>query len=213
MIGTIGFLVQDTSNRRRWRVWLLATSLYTLACLGSALLLGALLGALGRLVQSLALASGLHLPVAHADIWLVGVLALAYAASDAGWPRLPRPILMAAVPITWWRAWRPYGAALAYGAALGAGVFTRVPFGAFYVLCAWCASRGDPVYGALLMGAYGAARALVMFPASWGVYRHRMHVVEWLSGPLFDLDRARRVLAVALVAFGALALASAFLIR
>jgi len=48
MIGTIGFLVQETSDR--WR-WLLSASLYTIACLSTAMLLGTSLGALGHLIQ------------------------------------------------------------------------------------------------------------------------------------------------------------------
>ncbi|HLX58780.1 MAG TPA: hypothetical protein VKR83_17305 [Ktedonobacteraceae bacterium] len=204
MIGTIGSLVQETSNR--WR-WLLSASLYTLACFGSASLLGTMLGVLGQVIRGLV--HGTAFP--HAGAWLIGLLAVAYAASDVGLLWLPRPILRHAVPITWWRWWGPYRAALAYGAALGLGVMTRIPFGAFYVLCAWCVLKGDPGYGALLMGTYGAVRALVIFPASWGLYCHRTAVTTWFSSPLFNLWRAQRVLAVTLILFGTLVLASAVL--
>ena len=201
MIGTIGFLVQETSNRRRW---LLSASLYTVACIGTAILLGATLGALGHLLRS-----WIHGPAfPHAGAWLIGLLALAYAVSDVGLLRMPRPILRQAVPITWWRWWRPYGAALAYGAALGLGVMTRIPFGAFYVLCIWCVLKGDATYGSLLMGTYGTARALMIFPASWGLSCHRSAITEWFSSPLFSLWRAKRVLAVALIMFGTLVLVS-----
>ena len=202
MIGTIGSLVQETSDR--WR-WLLSAGLYTVACLSTAMLLGATLGSLGHLIRTWV--HGTAFP--HVGVWLIGLLALAYAVSDVGLLRLPRPTLRQAVPITWWRWWRPYGAALAYGAALGLGVMTRIPFGAFYVLCAWCVLKGDPMYGALLMGSYGAVRALVIFPASWGLYCHRTAITEWFSSPLFNLWRAQRVLAVALIMFGTLVLVSA----
>jgi hypothetical protein len=90
---------------------------------------------------------------------------------------------MTAVPITWWRWWKPYGAAVAYGAALGLGFTTRIWFGAFYVLCAWCLVQGNPGVGALLMGTYGFARAMTLFPASWCVYRqgtdHQARL-EWI---------------------------------
>src|SRR5947209_13199134 len=135
MIGTIGSLVQETSNR--WR-WLLSASLYTIACTGTAMLLGAILGAVGHLVGAWVHGAALYTAFPLAGAWLIGLLALAYAVSDVGLLRLPRPILRQAVPITWWRWWRPYGAALAYGAALGLGVMTRIPFGAFSVLCTWC---------------------------------------------------------------------------
>jgi sulfite exporter TauE/SafE len=199
MIGTIGSLVQETSHRFRW---LLSVAIYSVACVGASLLLGAVLSAVGRALRAGVSALGLHAPFPHADVWLVGLLALAYAASDLGAFRLWRPTLRYSVPITWWRRWRPYGAALAYGASLGFGFMTIIPFGAFYVVCGWLIVRGDPLSGALVMAGYGAARALVMFPASWGAYRHRTHIVEWLSSPLFDLERARRWLAAALLAYG-----------
>jgi hypothetical protein len=203
MIGTIGFLVQDTSHRGRW---LLSASLYIIACIGTAMLLGTTLGFQGHLVGSWFHNTALYAAFPHAGVWLIGLLALAYAFSDVGLLWLPRPMLRQAVPITWWRWWRPYGAALAYGASLGIGVMTRIPFGAFYVLCAWCVLKGDLLYGALLMGTYGAARALMIFPASWGLYRHRTAIDEWLSSPLFDMRRAQWMVAVALTMFGTLVL-------
>jgi sulfite exporter TauE/SafE len=204
MIGTIGFLVQETSNRRRW---LLATSLYTVACVTTAALLGTLLGAAGQLMRGL-----FGPPLALPGGLLVGTIAIAYAVSDVGLARLPRPTLKHAVPVSWWRKWKPYGAALAYGAALGIGVMTQMPFGAFYVLCAWCIVHGSPAYAALLLGTYGAARALVMFPASWGVYCHRAAITEWLTGPLFDQWRAQRIIAVALTIFGAQAIVTTIMV-
>jgi hypothetical protein len=208
MIGTIGFLVQETSHR--WR-WLLSASLYTLSCLSSATLLGALLGALGYLLRAWVHGTILSATFPRAGAWLIGLLALAYAVSDVGLLPLPRPTLRYAVPVTWWRWWRPYGAAVAYGAALGLGVMTRIPFGAFYVLCTWCLIKGDVTYGAVLMGTYGAARALMIFPASWGLYCHRTAISEWFSSPLFSLWRAQRILAVALIMFGTLVLVSTVL--
>lgn len=209
MIGTIGFLVQEPSTR--WR-WLGATSLYTIACAAAAAGLGAMLAAAGQLVLGAICADVDCRGGALAGLGLVGMLAVAYAASDAGLLRLPRPALMVAVPVTWWRWWRPYRAAIAYGAALGVGVMTRVHFGALYVLCAWSALSGDPAYGALLMGTYGAARALVLFPASWGVLCHRDTIDDWLFSPLFSLPRAQRVVAFVLMVFGVQALISVALV-
>jgi hypothetical protein len=205
MIGTIGFLVQETSNLRRW---LLSASLYTAACLGTSMLLGAILCLLGQLIGDWVHGTAVYATLPHAGAWLIGPLALAYAVSDVGLLRMPRPTLMYAVPITWWRWWKPYGAALAYGAALGIGVTTQIQFGAFYVLCTWCILKGDATYGALLMGTYGAARALMIFPGSWGLYCHRTAIIEWFSSPLFSLVRAQRILAVVLIMFGTLILVS-----
>src|SRR5690349_13705181 len=113
MICTIGSLVQETSNRLRW---LFAVSLYTIACLSTSMLLGALLGMLGYLLRGGLGAASLHFALPHAGAWAIGLLALAYAASDMGWLPMPRPNLTQAVPISWWRSWQPYGAALVYGA-------------------------------------------------------------------------------------------------
>lgn len=201
MIGTIGALVQDSSNRLRW---LLSASLYTIACLGTATLLGMTLGALGHFLGVWVQGAAIDAAFPHLAAWLIGLLSLAYAVSDVGLLRLPRPTLTKAVPITWWRWWRPYGAALAYGAALGLGIMTRIPFGAFYVLCTWCVLKGDATYGALLMGTYGAVRALVLFPVSWGLNCKHTPITEWCTSPLFNLWRAKQILAVALIMFGTL---------
>ena len=206
MIGTIGSLVEEASDRRRWP---LAASLYIVASLGTASLLGAALGAIGRLAHDLVCgrAGCSWFPTAAA--WCVGTLAIAYAAADLGLVRLPRPSLMHAVPVTWWRLWRPYGAALAYGGALGLGLTTRIHFGAFYVLCALAVLQGEPGRGALLLGTFGTARALILVPASWGAYHHRGAVADWLStSPYFDLGRARRGVAIVLAAFGSQAIAT-----
>lgn len=209
MIGTIGSLVEVASDRRRWP---LAASLYIGACLGAAALLGAALGATGHVARGLACGEAGCTWFPSAGAWLVGVLAIAYAASDVGLAPLPRPTLAHAVPATWWRRWPPYTAALAYGGALGLGLTTRIHFGAFYVLCTLSLLQGEPGHGALLLGTYGAARALVLLPASWGAYRHRGAVAEWLAtSPYFDLGRARRGVAVALAAFGAQAIVAAAL--
>jgi hypothetical protein len=210
MIGTIGSLVEEASDRRRWP---LAAGLYIAACVGAAALLGAALGAIGHLAHGLVCGGAGCSWFPPAAAWCVGTLAMAYAASDLGLIRLPRPTLMHAVPVTWWRRWQPYGAALAYGAALGLGLTTRIHFGAFYVLCALAVLQGDPSCGLLLMGTYGAVRALVLLPASWGAYRHRGAVAEWLStSSYFDLGRARQAMAIALAAFGAQTVVAAALL-
>jgi hypothetical protein len=209
MIGTIGSLVEEATDRRRWP---LSAGLYIAACLGAAALFGAALGAIGHLARGLVCGGAGCAGLPSTGAWLVGILAIAYAASDVGLVALPRPTLMPAVPVTWWRLWRPYGAALAYGAALGLGLTTRIHFGAFYVLCALAVVQGDPGRGALLMGTYGTARALVLVPASWGAYRHRGAVAEWLAtSPAFDLERTRRLVAIALAAFGAQTVVTAML--
>ncbi len=167
MITTIGSLVQETSTRISWFI---ATSLYILACFGSSLALGALLGGLGELMHLTISKWSMYPSLSAVGVVFVSFLAMAYALSDVGLLHLPHPSIWDAVPLVWWRRWRPYGASLAYGAALGLGVMTRVRFGAFYIICLWCVLRGDAFYGAMLLGTYGLLRALVLIPASWSIY-------------------------------------------
>ncbi len=165
MITTIGSLVQETTNRLRW---LLATGLYISGCIGTSLILGAALGWLG---YALPITSGGVVNTLARS--MVGILAIGYALSDMNFVRLPRPYIMFAVPLAWWQRWRPYGAALAYGAALGVGLTTYVLFTGVYFLFAWCFVQGNPAYGAVLMGTYGVARALTILPGTWYVFRSR----------------------------------------
>ena len=81
MIGTIGFLVQDTSNRL---CWLLSASLYTLACIGTATLLGTLLSLVGCLLHIWLHGLPVFSMIPRAEIVFVGLLAIAYAVSDVG---------------------------------------------------------------------------------------------------------------------------------
>ena len=75
-------------------------------------------------------------------------------------------------------------------------------FGSFYVLRFWCLVKGDVVYGALLMGAYGAGRALAVFPVSWRVYRYPAAVKESMSALLSHMLSMRCVVDVVLIMFG-----------
>ncbi len=199
MISTIGSLVQGIANRRRW---LIATSIYIIACSSTSILLGTLLSTVGQAIQHLACGTSTCVPLSTVEVAPVGIVAVAYALSDIGMIKLPRPRVMHAVPATWWRWWSPYRAALAYGAALGIGVTTEIYFGAFYVLCLWCVVKGNIAYGALLMGTYGAARSLTLFPASWVVYKCCTDSSRGLRHLLNSLRTAKLIMAAMLILFG-----------
>jgi len=198
MIGTIGSLVQVASKRSQW---LSATTLYVLGCTGTAALVGGLLGELGRLLHP-----GGPLAAVPAAKVAIGLIAIADSASDLGILPLPRPHLSPAVPVTWWRNWNPYVAALTYGGSLGLGISTRISFGSFYVLCIWATMLGNPVTASLLLATYGTARSLIMFPISWMLVRPSGSASEWSQHALFKIQRARASVAVPLTAFGTLLL-------
>lgn len=207
MIITIGSLVQETSHRIRSY---LTISLYVFACLVTSSVVGVLLSGIGQAFHSINCQFAFCSSISPLAIWGIGGIAVAYAASDIGLLSLPRPRLMDAVPLIWWRWWKPYGAALAYGAALGLGITTRIQFGTFYILCLWCIYKGDLVYGTMLMGTYGGVRAFTLLPVSWGIYCYRGqndsnrrigNLLRWLSN-------AKLITALVLVIFGTLLLTS-----
>ncbi len=200
MIRTIGSLVQEPLNTR---IWLFAVSLYTFTCISTSMLLGTFLSIMGMIVHSMMSNIDQHVQFfKDIEYVLIGLLAIAYALSDYGLFRLPRPRLMNAVPVTWWRWWRPYGGALAYGAALGLGVTTRIHFGAFYILCIWCMFKGNLLYGAILMGLYGVARSLVLFPTSRYIYGSCTNPEPSLSWLTNSLEMAKLIVGIVLIAFG-----------
>lgn len=201
MACTIGSLVQGITNHRRW---LSATSIYIIACTTTSVLLGIVLSIGGQLLRLYARATFpqavLHWlsPLAMALFCLVSV---AYALSDLEVITLPRPRLMHAVPLNWWRWWQPYGGALAYGAALGIGITTEIYFGAFYAVCLWCIVRGNLVYGALLMGTYGFIRAVTLIPATHTLYKRSATVQQGIRYLLHLQETARLMMALLLVLF------------
>src|SRR5579885_3612782 len=192
MIGTIGSLVQETFKR-----WLIATSLYIAASLGASSLFGLALGAVGYLLDLVVSDK----PFSAVRLIITGFFTLAYAASDLGIIRLPRPTLMFGVPASWWQRWGAYRGALAYGGALGLGLTTFIAFGSFYVLCLWCIIVGNVGYGALLMGTYGLARALVLVPASWRVYGRQTSSWEQLAWFISKLKPVREIIVFVLAIF------------
>ena len=199
MIGTIGSLVQETSHLKRW---LISTTLYTIACLCTSILLGLFLGLVGYFVHFLLRPCIICDSTSSIEYIVIGLLAVGYALSDIGFFRLPRPHILAAVPVTWWRWWNPYGAALAYGAALGLGIMTRVQFGTFYILCLWCVLKGTPIYSMLLMGTYGIIRALTLLPTSLYVYRSTATSNVCFTRLLTSLEPAKLLSAITLTLFG-----------
>jgi sulfite exporter TauE/SafE len=218
MIFTIGSLVQETSDRPRWK---LATGLYVAAATTTSAALGAALAALGVGVRAVLCWGGQCGAAPNGALSgaqaLVGVCAIAYAASDLGFIALPRPVIMQAVPVTWWRRWLPYKAALAYGAALGLGVTTRIPFGAFYVILLSAAAQGNVVHGAVLVGAYGFARAVVLPVISWmlsagsNVAGNACAIEGQGAAILKQRAWVQQLLATLLAVFGAVSLATAAL--
>lgn len=128
---------------------LLAAVLFAIGALVSAALLGAALGLLGGLV-----------PLVPALI-VVGGLALAGAAGEAG--LIPRvlPTIRRQVPESWRRRWPLPAWSLAYGAGLGVGCLTHQVTTTYWIAAAGALAIGDPLWSAAAFAAFGLGRAVV----------------------------------------------------
>ena len=141
-------------SRHRYRV---ALALFSVGAIGAAAALGALLGLAGA-----SLDRSWTVPV-------LAVLALVAGLREWGVLRVPLPGAHRQVPERWRREW-PLGAwSLAYGAGLGAGIFTHQVVASFWVACAGAIAIGDPAWSAACLALFGAGRALmVALPARGG---------------------------------------------
>ena len=187
MIATIGSLVQATETRTRW---LVAYALYAVSCC----LAGALLGAAVSLAEHWANPGGGSFAKGGTALGM-GILAVAYSSSDLRLIWLPRPRFSSAVPVTWWRKWGAYRASIAYGLALGTGLCTRVGLGSVYVLFGACLFAPDVIYGAFVMGSFGAGRAASLLAAAIALSRGKS-LGQLIACPLLDEETARNVVAI-----------------
>ena len=141
-------------SRHRHRV---ALALFSVGAIGAAAAVGAVLGLLGAPLDR-----SWTVPV-------LAVLAVLAALREWGVLRVPVPGARHQVPERWRREW-PLGAwSLAYGAGLGAGIFTHQAVATFWVACAGAIAVGDPAWSAACLSLFGAGRALmVALPARGG---------------------------------------------
>lgn len=149
MVQTIPTVGRDRGSKGRWASTALV---YLVASTVAAVLFGAVLAFLGR-------------PLAAHTGWsvlapTVGGVALVFGLADLGMLRLPRPQRDEQVPSGWRARFAPEVTAGLYGAMLGVGVLTRVPFASLYVLLVWTALAGTILGGAAIFGVYGLIRAL-----------------------------------------------------
>lgn len=137
--------------------YLVASALHVAGATVSASVLGVVLGALGALASA---------PWDATPV-VVAALAAVYLLREAFALPVPLPDRKRQVP-EWWRTfYSPAVAALLYGAGLGIGFLTYLSFGTFAVVMAGAVVSGDPVAGALLCGAFGAARGLAVVAVTW----------------------------------------------
>jgi hypothetical protein len=99
-------------------------------------------------------------PWGSAGYVLIALTALIYFAREAFGAPIPLPQLRRQVP-EWWRAFYSRNvAALLYGLGLGIAFMTYLSFGTFVVVAVGALASGHPGSGAIIVGAFGLARAL-----------------------------------------------------
>lgn len=153
MVTTISPLVKGSRVR-----WLASLFLFTLSAMLGAAILGALLAVAGRTL----LGPGLSNP----QLWTLLMAAVLAGMHDARIVRLPLPLLHRSVPQSWWVEWGWARASIAYGAVLGLGVTTVIPYASFYIVPLAAFALAQPDFGWWLGTAYGLSRALPVAFAS-----------------------------------------------
>lgn len=144
---------QGLRERATLSALFLAASALPLAALGVGLALA------GDAVLGLLDSMGARMGFAVVLYSLLGVLALAYALSELGLFSLPSLTQRLAGPRLSSED-RPYRRSLVLGSTMGAGMGMGCPMPTYYLLLGWVAAAADPVYGAIVLGAYGLGRVL-----------------------------------------------------
>lgn len=159
MVSTISPVVYRSSNLG-YNKWLMAAAVYLVGSVVGGVFVGALLGLLGALlIQPLQ---------AYQDLFsfALGLFAIAYALHEMRLLSLPHPQRQRQVPDHWRYKFHPFVTAGLFGLLLGAGFFTFIPTGTYYVLGLATTLYGSPVTGVFIFAIFGAARALVLWPVS-----------------------------------------------
>lgn len=149
MVETISPVVHGGRNRSYW----LSIGMHVLGATVAAAAFGAVLGGLGALAGA---------PWNAAGVVVIVIAAAIYSAREAFALPLPTFDRKQQVP-EWWRTFysRPVASFL-YGVGLGVGFATYLTFGTFVVVALAAFVSGHAGMGALLSGAFGAARSLAV---------------------------------------------------
>lgn len=163
---------------------------------------GAAFGGAGAGVR--AFAPDARLPLAG----VLGGLTLAYALHEAGLLQLPRLSRDWQVPADWVRHGF-YRSAAVFGATVGFGVFTRIPYASLPVLLGWLFVFGNPVYGVAAGTVYGGLRALSIYAS--GSVRDTEALVALNQRLMATAPLLHQLTGLALAAFGAYLLTAPYL--
>lgn len=180
--------------------WFTSIAGYAVGNLISASILGMVLATVGQVILARSVSG-----------FLVGVISLAYALSEYGKFRLPRPQSHWQVPETWRKRYARWQTAVLYGLGLGVGFLTLVPFATYWVVLLWLIATGEPNYAAGVMSAFAVGRTMILSVKTWNIKNAATpHAIVWSD--MARVDVVGRVNAFALLCFASL-LVSSTLIR
>jgi hypothetical protein len=164
MVETITPVVHG-GRRGRWGA---SVALHAVGAGMGAAVLGAALGAVGRILGA---------PWGSAGLWVAAAVAAVYAARELLGLPIPLPDRKEQVP-EWWRTFfGPSTAAFLYGLGLGPGFLTYLRHGTLVAVAAVAVTSGSPGIAALLVLPFGLARAVTVLAAAPGTTSRRMEGV------------------------------------
>lgn len=127
-------------------------ALHIAGIMTSAILLGAVLGALGDAIG--------HLEQSLAAL-VISAVGLMLAGRDIGVLRIPIPQLRRQTQKTWRHSFGSLTSAWLWGLDLGSGLTTLVNYAVYWILPLAAILRGEVVYGSVVLGLFGVGRAFV----------------------------------------------------
>ncbi len=182
--------------------WMPPLGLFTLGITSVMAIWGVLVATVGGGIVDYLAAPSRQFTVTEILYTTLGVLALALAAWEFEWIQLPRLSGPRAIPTKLSRL-NPYPRSFAMGAALGGGFGVGCPFPTYQAVLVWAALVGNPLYGAILLGANALGRAVPLWIIAGLVYRggDQRTVARWL---LSNSARAKLINGTGLAAFAGL---------
>ncbi len=182
--------------------WMPPLGLFTVGIVSVMAIWGVLISTVGGGIVDFLAAPSRQFTVTEILYTTLGVLALALALWEFEWIRLPRFSGPRAIPTKLGQL-NPYPRSFAMGAALGGGFGVGCPFPTYQAVLVWAALVGNPLYGAILLGANALGRAIPLWVIASVVYRggDQRAVSRWL---LANSARAKLINGTGLAAFAGL---------
>jgi hypothetical protein len=190
MVGAIPAVGRGAGSGR----WASSALVYLMASTLAGAIFGALIGLLALPLANI---------VAPRDRLLVwAILTAALGLSELGIVSLPRPQRATQVPEGWRRKFPAEVSSALYGAVLGVGVLTPIPFVAFYALLAWGLLSGNPLQAAAAFALFGLVRAapVALLSPFLTSYQVSFQVVRKIDPLYGSISRATGIVMLGLVA-------------